>query len=403
MQFCAWSEAKGMDINMKILHTGDWHLGKVVHSTHMTDDQVFILEQFLKLVEQERPDVVLIAGDIYDRSVPPTEAVELLDEVLSKLVVEYQTQVIMIAGNHDSPDRLGFANKILRDQGLNIRGNLEREIQPIVLEDEYGKVNVYAIPYAEPAVVRALFEDKTIKDHDAAMKRIMESIESRMDHSERNICMTHGFVTGVDTLETSESERRLSIGGSEYVSAEYFDAFDYTALGHLHRPQKVKKDCIRYAGSLLKYSFSEALQKKSITMVEMNGDGQVDITLHSLSPKHDMRVIRGELDQLLDPNVYSAADKDDYIMAMLTNRGELIDPIGKLRGVYPNILRLQRETFEREAGDEKTSAGHNFIEKSPIDLFEEFYENASGETFSEEKQKEMEHLLDELERNRRNA
>ena len=378
-------------------------MGKVVHGTHMTKDQEIVLEQLIAYMEEEQPDVLLISGDIYDRSIPPTEAVELLDDVLSKIVIAHQTKVIMIAGNHDSPDRLGFASKILQDQGLYIRGNLDHKFAPIVLEDEFGKVNFYPIPYVEPAIARAFFEDKEIRDHDAAMGRIIQEIEIKLNPSERNVCLAHGYIMGGEVLETSDSERRLSIGGSECVSVDYFRKFNYTALGHLHRPQKVKVDHIRYAGSLLKYSFSEARQKKSVTMIEMDGEGLVAINQHEFAPLHDMRIIKGELEKLLDPAIFSAAPVDDYVMAVLTDRGELIDPIGKLRGVYPNVLRIQREAFDREAGEEKTAASHKFLEKNPLDLFGEFYENAAGEDFDEDKRIEMKAIFDELEQKRRNA
>lgn len=370
---------------MKILHTGDWHIGKLVHGIHMTEDQRYILKQLVALIEEEKPDVVIIAGDLYDRSVPPVEAVELLDDVLTDIVIKHKTKVILIAGNHDSPDRVGFASKMLKDKGLYISGNISKDIEPIIIEDDHGSVHFYLIPFSEPAVVREVYKNDEIKNHDLAMKAIIEGINENMDKTSRNICVAHAFVMGTETLETSDSERPLSIGGSEYVSVEYFEGFDYVALGHLHRPQKVKHDCIRYSGSLLKYSFSEATQNKSVALITMDEKGQVEIELKKLHARRDMRVIKGELLSLIDKKVYSGANTDDYIMALLTNRGELIDPIGVLRSVYPNILRLERAQFDREAGDNRTSAGADFIKKGPLELFTEFYENVSEEVLTDNK------------------
>ena len=343
------------------------------------------MDQLIDLIDEEKPDVLIIAGDIYDRSVPPIEAVELLDDLLSEIVLKHDTKIIAIAGNHDSPDRVGFASKLLNDNGLYISGNLSDDIKPIVLEDEHGKVNFYAIPFSEPAVVRAVYEDNTVKNHDTAMKTILEKINEKMDHNQRNVCVAHAFVMGIDKLETSESERPLSIGGSEYVNVDYFEKFNYVALGHLHRPQKVKHDYIRYSGSLLKYSFSEAKQKKSVTLIEMDKEGNIEVLQKELKPIRDLRIIKGRLENLVDKEVYSEFDTNDYIMAILTDRGELIDPIGALRAVYPNILRLEKEQFEREAGESKTSASADFSKKNPFELFTEFYVNVSGEEFTEEK------------------
>lgn len=381
---------------MKILHTGDWHIGKLVHGIHMTEDQRYILKQLIELVKEEKPDVLVIAGDIYDRSIPPIEAVELMDGVLSEILLKHKTKVIAIAGNHDSPDRVGFASRILRDNGLYISGNLTDDIGPIVIHDEYGPIHFYPIPYVEPSIVRAKYNDEGIKNHDDAMGFILNKLDKNFDEGVRNVCIAHGFIMGVEELETSESERPLSIGGSEYVNVDYFQRFNYVALGHLHRPQRVKHDHIRYSGSLMKYSFSEAMQNKSVTIVNIDAKGNVNLDFKALKPLRDMRIIKGELSKLMDKEVYSQGNTDDYIMAVLTDRGELIDPIGTLRSVYPNILRLESDHFDREAGESKTSAGRDFVMKNPLELFKEFYENMSGEEFTEEKSKAIEEVLEEI-------
>lgn len=371
---------------MKILHTGDWHIGKLVHGLHMTKDQRYILNQLIALIKKEAPDVLVIAGDLYDRSIPPTEAVELLDDVFSEIIMDTETQIIAISGNHDSPDRVRFVSRILKDNGLHIIGEINKECEPIIIKDEHGVVEFYPIPFMEPIHCRALFEDDSIKSHDDVMGVITHKIHEKRKAENRCVCIAHCFALGGDNLEVSESVRPLSIGGSEYVNVDYFKDFNYVALGHLHRPQKVKYDHVRYSGSLLKYSFSEAKQKKSVTMLTLDEKGDVTYALHELSRLHDMRKIKGELKALTAEEHYQHADRDDYIMATLTDRGELVDPISQLRNIYPNILRLEKEDYDREAGLDKTSAGKEFTNKKPLELFKEFYENMSGEVFSDDKE-----------------
>lgn len=399
---------------MKIIHTGDWHIGKLVHGIHMTGDQKHILRELIGLIQAQNPDVLIIAGDVYDRSVPPIEAVELLDETLTEIIVKHGVKVMAIAGNHDSPDRVGFASKLLQDQGLFISGHIQQHIEPITLEDDEGLIDFYLVPYAEPSIVRELYgsEDaqvtkrdeepgtddsdrNPIKTHDDAMKVIMENIESRMDRSRRNVCITHCYLSGTDSETPSDSVRPLSIGGTETVNVDYFRAFDYVALGHLHRPQRVKEDHIRYSGSLLKYSFSEAIQKKSVPVVNLGCNG-ADIELHELKPIRDMRIIRGHLAELTDTAVSGLANTDDYIMAVLADKGELIDPFAALRSVYPNLLSVDRETYDREAGDEKSVAGQNFREKNPMELFTEFYQDISGNELTEDKATIVTEVMDTL-------
>ena len=381
---------------MKIIHTSDWHIGKLVHGVHLTADQQYLLNQLIKLIETEKPQVLIIAGDIYDRSVPPIEAVLLLDEILSQILLQLKTKVIIIAGNHDSPDRLGFANKILKSKGLTIAGKLTYTIEPIIINDQYGEVHFYPIPYTDYPVVRNLYEDKNIKSHDSAMLKILSRINKKLNPQVRNVCITHGYLLGGSDLITSDSERPLAIGGSEYIDVEYFKHFNYVALGHLHQAQKVKYNHIRYAGSLMKYSFSEAKQRKSVTIVNLAENGEVKVELKQLKPLRDLRVIKGELKQLIAEESYKNTNINDYIKADLTDKGELIDAMSKLRTVYPNILKLERKIANDDAGENKTSASSDFLKKNSLELFKEFYENISKQEFTEVKQQVIASVINEL-------
>ncbi len=251
---------------MRILHTSDWHLGRIFHGVHLTEDQAYMLEQLIQLIKDRRPDVILVAGDIFDRSVPPVEAVNLLDDTLSKILMDYKIPTIMISGNHDSPDRVDFGSRLMEESKLHIVGRFNNSQKPVMVEDKFGAVYFYPLPYVEPAIVRDSIGAE-VHSHDEAMKVLMENIKSTMDKEKRNVLITHTFAAGG---EASESERPLSIGGSSVVDAAYFNDFDYVALGHLHRPQRIGGENIRYSGSLMKYSFSEATQKKHIPIIEMD-------------------------------------------------------------------------------------------------------------------------------------
>lgn len=374
---------------MKIMHTGDWHIGKIVNQRHMTPDQEYILEALVKLLELEKPDVLVVAGDIYDRAVPPVEAVELLDKVLSKILLVLKIPILMIAGNHDSPDRLGFGNQLLQDKGLYIGGRFTKDIPKVILKDDYGPVNFYLIPYASPAVVRDVLACNEVCDHDTAMQAIVARIRAHWNCEERNIIVTHGFVRGTAELEMSESEKPLSVtlavGGTDYVDIKHFEGFTYTALGHLHGPQQAGSPRVRYAGSLLKYSFSEAKQQKSATVVHIGKEGELNLECRTLLPLRDMRSIKGRLKDLLAPEVYQGANVEDYLHVTLTDEGQLIEPMSKLRMVYPNVLSLDMEMKERQVGESKTAASQGYKHKSKLALFGDFYQDMTGQDFSEDK------------------
>ncbi|WP_175989136.1 exonuclease SbcCD subunit D [Bacillus sp. Marseille-Q1617] len=371
---------------MKFIHTADWHLGKLVHGIYMTEEQRYILEQFIELVEEEKPDAVVIAGDLYDRSVPPTEAVELLDEVLYRINVELNTPIVAVSGNHDSAERLSFGSSWYKHSHFYLKGKLT-DFTPI----NVGGVNFHCVPYAEPGTVRQLLEDDSIHSHHDAMKAIVNRIQEGMTHEEPHVFVGHAFVLGG---KTTDSERTLSVGGSGCVGSDLFEPFHYTALGHLHSPDAIKHDTIRYSGSLLKYSFSESRQRKSVTIVEMKEDGSFELSERTLRPKQDMRELQGHLEELLDPAFYQSQKVDDYLKVTLHDEGTLIDPINKLRQVYPNVLHLERKL---ELTDAKKKNSFKVIEdkkKSELELFKEFYSDMTTGDFSQSKEDVLEKIIE---------
>lgn len=385
---------------MRIFHMGDWHIGKLVNGFYMTEDQEYILEELCKAIEEKKPDVLLIAGDLYDRSVPPVQAVELLNRYLRKIVKDLNTKIIAIAGNHDSNERIDFASSLLCDSGLYIYGNLKRNIDKITLEDEHGKVNFYPIPYADVPVVRELFKDENIKNYDLAMAKIMEEIDKDFNSNERNIAIAHGYITkvneeGIEKLEESESEKPLSIGGTDFISHKHFERFNYTALGHLHGPQRVGCEKIRYSGSLMKYSFSEVNQRKGITIVDIDENGEVNIEIYDLKQRRDFRIKKGTLEELLKD--YKNENNEDYIKVILEDKGEILDPMAKLRAVYPNVMELIRE--EKLSKRSKNEVLANDIKKkSKVDLFKNFYSEIIGEEVTSEELDIMEKIISKAER-----
>ncbi|QEK11429.1 exonuclease SbcCD subunit D [Crassaminicella thermophila] len=374
---------------MRILHTSDWHLGRIFHGVHLTNDQAYLLDKFIELVKDIKPDVILVSGDIFDRSVPPTEAINLLDDVVSKILIDYCVPIIMIAGNHDSPDRLGFGSRILKGRGLNISGKLITDIKPVVIYDDYGPVNFYTIPYVEVATVRETFDDKGINVHDEAMFKVINHIRGSMNTDSRNVLIAHAFVAGG---EESESERPLSVGGSSVVNASYFKSFDYVALGHLHRAQRVGAENIRYSGSLMKYSFSEVNHKKGICFIEMDEKGNVLIENIELKPKKDLRCIEGYLDEILK-GPKNGENKDDYICVTLKDEGAILDAMGKLRKVYPNVVHIERPQFT--INNDCVGADKDFKKMSEIDLFASFYKQVTQSTFTDEYKTVFKNILDQ--------
>lgn len=363
---------------MRILHTSDWHLGRIFHGVHLTDDQSYILDQLTDLIKESKPDVILVAGDIFDRSVPPVEAVNLLDEVISKIIMDYKIPIIMIAGNHDSPDRIHFGSRLMGASKLNIFGKFNKDLNPVVFEDKSGPVYFYPLPYVEPAVVREGIEDEEIHTHGDSMKKLMNIIKNNMDKTRRSVLVTHTFAAGG---EASESERPLSIGGSSVVDSSCFNDFNYVALGHLHRSQRVTAENIRYSGSLMKYSFSEAAHKKHIPIIDMDEKGNVHIEKIELKPKRDLRCIEGYLKDILKmPD--NKENRDDYIMVTLRDEGAILDAMGKIRNVYPNTLHIERPQLV--PGNSLCGPESNFRKMTIKDLFSSFFRQVTDAEMSEE-------------------
>lgn len=353
----------------------------------MTEDQRYVLEQFVEAVKRERPDAVIIAGDLYDRAIPPTEAVDLLDELLEKIVVGLDTPVLAISGNHDSPDRIDFGTAMMESRGLHIAGRLKAVHKPVVLKDAFGEVHVHLVPYADPAQVRLTFEDESIRTHDDAMRAITDRIASRMDPAARHIVVGHAFVTATGAAEpnTSDSERPLSIGGAEHVRADYFAPFHYTALGHLHQAHFVGSEKIRYAGSPLKYSISEENHKKGYLVVELDGDGNAAIEKRELKPLRDMRRVAGPIEEIETHPV-----NEDYVFVTLLNDNPVLFPMEKVRAVYPNALHVERRVTAMRGTGEEDGAAEEAVRRSeadPVSLFESFYMEVKGVPLDEPKKR----------------
>lgn len=386
---------------MRIFHMADWHIGKLVNGFYMTEDQEYVIEELCKAIEEKKPDVLIIAGDLYDRAIPPVHAVELLNKSLIRIVKDLNIKVIALAGNHDSNERIEFASSLLSQSGLYMFGNLKRKIEKITLEDEHGKVNFYPIPYADVPYVRDLFEDENIKSYDLAMERIIAEISNDINKEERNIAIAHGYITGIkgddfEELEESDSEKPLSIGGTEYINSKYFNIFNYTALGHLHGPQKIGSDKIRYSGSLMKYSFSEIKQRKGITIVDLDEKGEVSVEIYELKPKRDFRVKKGTLEEILSGYNKEEENNEDYLKVILTDKGELLDPMAKLRAIYPNVMELSRE--ERVVREGSKRIASNIKEKSNLVLFENFYKDIMDEVCTDEELDIMKRIMESAEK-----
>ncbi|MGI1945748.1 exonuclease SbcCD subunit D [Shewanella glacialipiscicola] len=381
---------------MKFIHTSDWHIGRQLHNQSLLDDQAFVLEQIIALASEHKVDAVIVAGDIYDRSIPPANAVALLDDVLNRLVHGLGLQVIMIAGNHDGHERLGFAAKQMAASGLHIIGPLSAEVHPIRLSSLSGDVVFYPLPYADPATVRHVFECEAAS-HEMAMDILLEQVRKHDSQGLPKVVIGHCFLDGGSE---SESERPLSIGGADKISPTLFTEFDYVALGHLHGPQYKGAEHVRYSGSILKYSFSEQHQHKSVTLVELGAQTPLNICLLPLKSMRDVRILEGELETLLAQGKIDIK-REDYLMVRLLDKHAILDVMGKLRAVYPNVLHLERTGLM--AGQQQVALSRDHIKKGEMDMFCDFFSQVSGESLTQAQQTVMDDLLTKLHHEERQA
>ena len=361
---------------MKLIHLSDLHIGKRVNEVSMIEDQEYILQQILGIIDAENPDAVMIAGDVYDKSVPSAEAVMLLDDFLCRLA-ERKMPALIISGNHDSPERLAFGNRLMEGAGIHVSPVYNGVVNPIVLNDRNGAVNFYLLPFIKPGHVKRFYPDEGIDTYTDACRVAIEKMN--VDKNARNVLLTHQFVTGASTCESEE----VSVGGSDNVDASVFADFDYVALGHIHGPQNIGSNRVRYCGTPLKYSFSEENHFKSVTVVELGAKGNLELHTIPLVPRHDMRSIRGSFLEITDKVYYSKQAADDYIHAILTDEEDIPEAMGKLRLIYPNIMKLTYDNTRTRANN-IIEAALDVQKKSPLDLFEELYEKQNNQPMSAE-------------------
>ncbi len=376
---------------MRLLHTADWHLGRIFHGVHLTEDQAHVLDELVRLVADARPDAVLVAGDVFDRAVPPQEAVALLDEVLSRIVLGLEVPVVLVAGNHDSPERLAFGAEMLARSRLHVAGRVAAEPRPVVLEDAHGPVEVWPVPFLEPAVVREALGDGEVHDQRAALAAMLDRVRAAATPGRRQVLVAHAAVAG---CATSESERPLAIGGAETVEPALFEGFHYVALGHLHRPQAAGAGHVRYAGSLLKYSFSEIDHVKSVTLVELDRAGRCRTEAIPLAPRRDLRRIEGRIAEIEARG--PEGPSEDYLLVRLLDEGPVVDPMGRLRRIYPNVLHVERPRWTPQADGAARPDVHRRL--SDEDLFAAFFEQMTGEALDAEARETLREVLDALRR-----
>ncbi len=374
---------------MKFIHLSDLHIGKCVNGFSMLDDQVYILNEILGIIDAEKPDAVIIAGDVYDKSVPSTMAVSLFDDFVVSLA-KRKVQVFIISGNHDSPERLAFGNRLMDLSGIHFSSVYNGAVAPIELQDEYGKINIYMLPFVKPAHVRHFYPDENIASYNDALRVAVEKMN--IDKGSRNLLVTHQFVTGA---QRSESED-ISVGGADNVDASVFEDFDYVALGHLHGPQNIGSEKIRYCGTPLKYSFSEANHEKSVSVVELGEKGRLSLNTVPLVPLRDMKEIRGTYSELTGKNFYEGSSyESDYLHITLTDEEDILDAAARLRVIYKNLMKLDYDN-KRTRHKAEINVTENIETKTPLELFAELYMKQNGSGLTDDQEKFMEKLIAEV-------
>ena len=372
---------------MKLIHLSDLHIGKRVGDVSMAAEQEYILLQILRIIDEEQADAVLIAGDVYDKSIPSAEAVTLFDDFLCRLAAR-KIPVLIISGNHDSPERLAFAGRLLQSSGIHISPVYDGKIQPVTLTDAHGPVHFWLLPFIKPAHVRRFYPDESIESYTDACRVAVEKMGP--DKSVRNVLLTHQFVTGAATCESEE----ISVGGSDNVDASVFEAFDYVALGHIHGPQNIGDHRIRYCGTPLKYSFSEANHHKSVTVVHLGPKGELQLQLRPLIPRRDLRQLRGNFAGLSDKAFYGTASREDYLHIILTDEEDVPEAMGKLRLIYPNLIKLSYDNTRTRVN--QIVEGPENVRKSPLELFCELYETQNNQPMSDEQRLFAQNLIESI-------
>lgn len=374
------------------MHLADLHLGKRVNGFSMMEDQEYILNRILEIMEEEQPDGLLIAGDVYDKTIPPAEAVRLMDDFLTAVAAKH-VPVFLISGNHDSAERVAFGHQLMQGSGIWISPVYDGTIRHHTLEDRWGEVNIYLIPFLRPSVVRSFFPDVEIEDYTDALRTIIEDLQ--VDTSRRNVVLAHQFVTAAGALpETCDSEQ-LSVGGLDRVDGSVFSAFDYTALGHLHGPQRVGSETIRYAGSPLKYSFSELHQKKSVTVAELREKGETEIRQIPLQPRREMTELRGTFEEILEEARKKGAPQTDYYHMILTDETDVVDALSRLREYYPNIMLLDYDN-RRTRSQKEVEQLDRVEERTPGELFAALYEQQNGQEMDSDRKEYLDGLIREI-------
>ena len=374
---------------MKIIHLADLHIGKRVNEFSMIDDQKYILNQILEIIDKEKPDAVIIAGDVYDKQVPSIEAVELLDSFISD-ISKRKTTTFIISGNHDSAERLAFGSSLMAMGKIYISPVYNGKISKYTLKDDFGSANFYLLPFVKPSHVKRFFPDKKIESYTDAIKVVVDNL--KLDTSEINILIAHQFVTGASRTESEE----ISVGGLDNVDASVFEDFDYVALGHIHRPQKIGTERIRYCGTPLKYSFSEVNDTKSVSIIEINSKEDFNLRTIPLIPKRDMRKIRGTYEELTTKTSYENTNTDDYIHVTLTDEFNVADAIQKLRVIYKNIMKLEYDNI-RTRESRKINLDNMVIEnKNPLEIFSEFYKLQNNQEMDDEQKEIIKKIMEEV-------
>jgi exonuclease SbcD len=368
---------------MKLIHLSDLHIGKRVNEVSMIEDQEYILLQILQIIDDEKADAVLIAGDVYDKSVPSAEAVTLFDDFLCRLA-KRNIPTLITSGNHDSPERLAFGNRLLELGGIHISPVYDGNVQSVALTDEYGEVVFWLLPFIKPAHVKRFYPDSGIESYTDAIRTAVEHMD--IDSGKRNVLLTHQFVIGASTCESEE----ISVGGSDNVDASVFADFDYVALGHIHGPQNIGSNRIRYCGTPLKYSFSEEAHHKSVTVVNLGKKGELELQLRPLTPRHDLRSIRGTFAE-----ISVGSSSDDYLHIILTDEEDVPEAVGKLRLVYPNLMKLSYDNT-RTRVNQVIDGAEDVQRKSPLELFDELYELQNNQPMSDEQRSFTQELIESI-------